>query len=69
MTSREPWKPHMERQAEFNPFDTTPKDDALKRAPKIRNAEEDTAPLQGTKDLSDADSLEDVIADSYQKPQ
>jgi hypothetical protein len=69
MTSREPWQPHIERQSEFNPFDTTPKDNAPNRASKIRNAEEDTAPLQGSKDLSDADSLEDVIADAYQKPQ
>jgi hypothetical protein len=29
-------------------------------------ANEDSAPLQGSKDLSDADSLEDVIAESYE---
>ncbi len=67
MTSREPWKPHIERQAEFNPFDITPKDEALISAPKLRKPDEDTSPLQGTKDLSDVDSLEDVIADAYQK--
>ena len=32
---------------------------------RIPLANEDSAPLQGTKDLSDADSLEDVIASSY----
>ena len=67
MTSHQPWKPHIERQPEFNPFDTTPKDDSLTSAPKLRNAEEDTAPLQGSKDLSDADSLEDVIAEAHRE--
>jgi hypothetical protein len=35
--------------------------------PKLRNPEEDTTPLQGSKDLSDADSLEDVIADAQRE--
>lgn len=68
MTSREPWQPHMDQQSEFNPFDTTPKEGAPNSALRLRKAQEDTAPLQGTKDLSDSDSLEDVIADAHREP-
>ncbi|HVW67697.1 MAG TPA: hypothetical protein VHB68_01925 [Steroidobacteraceae bacterium] len=64
MTSRKPpWEPKIERAREFNPFtkvdaDKTP----FKETRDLGQLEEDTAPLQGSKDLSDKDSLEDVIA-------
>ncbi|HUL48353.1 MAG TPA: hypothetical protein VLV25_14765 [Steroidobacteraceae bacterium] len=50
---------------EFNPFEGLGSDDYLRKAPRLRSRE-DTAPLQGTKDVSDADSLEDVIAETPQ---
>ena len=55
------WRPRIERPAEFNPFEALGSDDYLRNAPRLRSRE-DTAPLQGTKDVSDSDSLEDVIA-------
>jgi hypothetical protein len=63
MTERKPWQPKMDQQQELNSFvnattGTTHEND------EINDAEEDSAPLQGSKDLSDADSLQDVIADS-----
>lgn len=57
------WRPHIERAVEFNPFEAVAGDDHLKNVPKLRSRE-DTAPLQGTRDLSDVDSLEDVIAEA-----
>jgi hypothetical protein len=36
----------------------TPEADSILESPQIRDPEEDTAPLQGTKDRSDEDSLE-----------
>jgi hypothetical protein len=62
---REPWKPRVEEQQEFNPFSPPGDDrDALLHSPKINDASQDTSPLQGSKDLSDPDSLDDVIADA-----
>lgn len=62
---REPWTPRVDELQEFNPFSSTgPDGDALLHSPKIRDPEKDTAPLQGSKDLSDSDSLNDVIADA-----
>jgi len=40
-------------------------DDHLRNVPRLRSPD-DTAPLQGTKGLSDTDSLEDVIAEAAQ---
>jgi len=58
----------MDREPEFNPFGTVIDDNnSLSNPPKLRNPEEDTTPLQGSKDLSDADSLEDVIADAQRE--
>ncbi len=66
MSSRKPWEPKIERDSEFNPF---AKVDAAKgsftESRGLLDLEEDTSPLQGTKDLSDVDSLQDVIADAY----
>jgi hypothetical protein len=68
MSAHEPWRPKIDREPEFNPFGTVIDDNnSLSNPPKLRNPEEDTTPLQGTKDLSDADSLEDVIADARRK--
>ncbi len=64
MSKRKPWSPRIDSQPVFNPF--TPADgDRSKDVPKLREPNEDTAPLQGTTDFSDADSLEDVIADAH----
>jgi len=69
MSGRKPWTPTIDHQPEFNPFGTViDENNALSKPPELRDAAEDTAPLQGTRDLSDADSLEDVIADAQRKP-
>ena len=58
------WRPRIDADWEFNPFtDQVQGSDYLMRAPHIREAR-DTAPLQGTRDLTDMDSLNDVIADA-----
>ncbi len=59
------WRPRIERALVFNPFQALGRDDYLRNSPRLRSSE-DTAPLQGTRDLSDADSLEDVIAEAPQ---
>jgi hypothetical protein len=66
MSSRKPWQPRVDTDTELNPFHNgaSDRDDPL----EIQDAEEDSAPLQGSKDLSDDDSLEDVIADNADKP-
>jgi hypothetical protein len=62
MSDVKPWYPNLVNGKEFvdhkNPLGDTPQI-------KVPDATEDTSPLQGSKDLSDADSLEDVIADSF----
>jgi len=57
------WRPRIERVKEFNPFEARVEDEYLMNAPRLRS-KEDTAPLQGTKDRSDQDSLEDVVAEA-----
>jgi hypothetical protein len=65
MTEHKPWQPHVDQEAEFNPFaNAKAGKDTLINTPAIQDATEDTSPLQGTKDLSDEDSLEGVIADA-----
>jgi hypothetical protein len=67
MSSRKPWQPRIDSPHELNPFaNTTGGHDLLLNTPQIQDAEEDSAPLQGTHDLSDADSLDDVISDSHE---
>jgi hypothetical protein len=63
MSDTKPWYPNLEQSKDF----VDHKNPSLGDDPPIRIplATEDTAPLQGTKDLSDDDSLEDVIADSF----
>ena len=69
MSSRKPlWEPKIERAREFNPFAKVDAD----KGPYIETRdltrpEDDTAPLQGSKDLSDKDSLQEVIAEAYER--
>jgi hypothetical protein len=64
VSENKPWYPNLGKAKDFTDH-TNP---ALGDDPPLRMplANEDTAPLQGSKDLSDADSLEDVIAESYE---
>jgi hypothetical protein len=64
MSDDKPWSPTLEKAKEFRDH-INPE---LRNDPPLRIPEptEDTAPLQGSKDLSDEDSLEDVIADSFE---
>jgi hypothetical protein len=62
MADRKPWQPSLDTEEEANPFaNRTQGDGSFKNT--VRDTQEDTAPLQGTKDMSDEDSLVDVIAD------
>jgi|HubBroStandDraft_3_1064219.scaffolds.fasta_scaffold269894_2 hypothetical protein len=64
MSPRKPWQPRVESDPELNPFSNdAPGSDGLNKTPEIEDPEEDSAPLQGSRDLSDEDSLDDVIAD------
>jgi hypothetical protein len=64
MSPRKPWQPRVDPDTELNPFHNGASDaDNPLDNPQIQDPEEDSAPLQGSKDLSDDDSLEDVIAD------
>jgi hypothetical protein len=70
MSQPKPWQPRIDPQSELNPFSNGASDrDALLETPQIEDAEEDSAPLEGSHDLSDEDSLIDVIAEqSRPKP-
>jgi hypothetical protein len=69
MKGDKPWSPTLDNAKEFSDLanrahGNIPADsDRPVRVPPL--ASEDTAPLRGSKDVSDSDSLEDVIADSY----
>lgn len=66
MPSRKSWEPKIERDREFNPFAKVDADKGpVTETQDLESPQEDTAPLQGSNDLSDADSLQDVIADAY----
>jgi hypothetical protein len=68
MSPRKPWQPRVESEPEFNPFENdTSERGALLDTPQINDPDEDSAPLEGSKDLSDEDSLDDVIADEDEK--
>ena len=64
MSDDKPWYPNLEKAKEFREHANP----ALGNDPPLRvpDPNEDTAPLQGSKDLSDDDSLGDVIADSFE---
>jgi hypothetical protein len=66
MSSNKPWAPDIDGEPLLHPFGA-PEGDQSRGTLKLRDPEQDTAPLQGTKDLSDADSLRDVIADAEEK--
>jgi len=68
MSEKTPWSPTLENAKEFSEL----ANEAHGNSPPVHPlrvpplAGEDTSPLQGSKDISDADSLEDVIAESYE---
>jgi len=62
MSDPKPWQPSLDTEPELNPFANRTQGEALFKK-KLRDPEEDTAPLQGSRDISDDDSLIDVIAD------
>jgi hypothetical protein len=62
MSDRKPWEPSLETPEDANPFANRTQGEG-RFTKKVRDPEEDTSPLQGSKDISDDDSLEDVIAD------
>ncbi len=54
------WTPRIERERDLHGFKgNTPEADSILESPQIRNPEEDTAPLEGTRDRSDEDSLDE----------
>ena len=66
MAQRKPWRPRVDNQTELNPFVNSTS--AERDDDEINDPAEDSAPLQGTHDLSDDDSLDDVISDSSEPP-
>ena len=56
----------MDGSSPLHPF-AQPDGDKSRATLKLRDPEQDTAPLQGTRDISDADSLLDVQADAEEK--
>jgi hypothetical protein len=67
MAQRKPWRPRVDNQTELNPFVNSTSGERLDND-EINDPEEDSAPLQGTHDLSDDDSLDDVISDASEPP-
>jgi len=65
MSERKPWYPNLENAKDFQEH-TNPGVSSTDPPLRMPLPDEDTAPLQGSKDLSDPDSLEDVIADSFE---
>ena len=66
MSSQKPWSPRIEGQPLLNPFESADGDKSYGSV-ELRDPTQDTSPLQGTGDISSADSLEDVIADAEAK--
>jgi hypothetical protein len=64
MSAKKSWRPRIDGRPFFN-AEPNVLDRPDPAAMEVRDPEEDTAPLEGTHDVSDADSLEDVIADAY----
>lgn len=67
MSDRKPWQPRLDTEQEQNAFANRPQGDGAFRN-KLRDPEEDTSPLQGSKDISDDDSLVDVVAEQSKAP-
>jgi hypothetical protein len=58
---QEPWRPRVDSERVLHGFQSdSPEADSILESPELRDPEEDTAPLQGTKDRSDDDSMEDI---------
>ena len=60
--SGEAWRPRMDNSERvLHGFSNeTPEADSILESPEVRDPEKDTGPLQGTKDRSDDDSMEDI---------
>ena len=57
----EAWRPRVDTERVLHGFQgDTPEADSILESPEVRDPEEDTAPLQGSKDRSDDDSMEDI---------
>jgi hypothetical protein len=57
----EAWRPRVDSERVLHGFQNeTPEADSILESPEIRDPEDDTAPLQGSKDRSDEDSMEDI---------
>jgi len=57
----EAWRPRVDSERVLHGFQNeTPEADSILESPEVRDPEEDTAPLQGSKDRSDKDSMEDI---------
>jgi hypothetical protein len=70
MSSNKVWEPKIDSEGPFNPFSPVDGDKGpFAGSPQLRNPEEDTGPLQGSKDISDTDSLEDVIVGAHEHQQ
>jgi hypothetical protein len=67
MSDRKPWEPSLDTPEDTNPFANRTQGEG-KFTKTVRDPEEDTSPLEGSKDISDEDSLIDVIADQSAPP-
>jgi len=67
MSDPKPWQPSLETEPELNAFANRTRGEGTFKN-KVRDPEEDTAPLEGSKDLSDDDSLVDVVAEPSRVP-
>jgi len=57
----EAWRPRVDSERVLHGFaNETPEADSILESPQVRDPDKDTAPLQGSKDRSDDDSMEDI---------
>lgn len=55
------WRPRVDSERVLHGFSNeTPEADSILESPQVRDPANDTAPLQGSKDRSDEDSMEDI---------
>jgi hypothetical protein len=55
------WRPRVDSERVLHGFtNETLEADSILESPEVRDPDEDTAPLQGSKDRSDEDSMEDI---------
>jgi hypothetical protein len=62
MTERKAWQPALDTEPEINPFAN--RSQGERSVEEVRSPDEDSGPLQGSKDRSDEDALVDVAAGS-----